>query len=246
MQGNNIHIGTSGWSYKDWREIFYPPKLPAAQYLHYYSQHFGVMEINNSFYHLPAVTSVENWKSTVGPEFLFCPKMSRYVTHIKGLTEPESSLPPFFERMKALAPKLGPFLIQLPPSLEFKQEIVSAFLERLHADYGRYSYALEARHASWMEPSAIDLLRRFNIAWVISDSGKRFIRGAYITSPHIYLRFHGPDGSYATKYTEAAMEAYAVKIRQWVTQGHEVWAFFNNTDKGYALDNARTLINFLE
>jgi uncharacterized protein YecE (DUF72 family) len=245
MRSGNIHIGTSGWSYKDWKASFYPPKLPPAGYLHYYSQHFEVVEINNSFYHLPSISSIETWKKSVEPSFLFCPKVSRFITHIKRLTEPETTLPPFFERMLLLEPQLGPFLIQLPPSLAFDMEVAGKFFEELRARYGSYAFALEARHASWMTEEAIDLLRRMEIAWVIADSGKRFIRGAYITSPHIYIRFHGPDGSYATSYTEAAMKAYAEKISEWVKQGHTVWAFFNNTDHEYALENARTLANLL-
>jgi len=92
-----IHIGTSGWSYKHWKEIFYAAKMKATDYLSFYSQHFNIAEINTSFYHLPKVETVIGWKEKVPEGFIFCPKISRYLTHMKKLRDPEESLIRFFE-----------------------------------------------------------------------------------------------------------------------------------------------------
>src|SRR3954465_13054752 len=92
-----IHIGTSGWSYKHWRERFYPKEVKAKDYLSYYAGEFSVSEINTSFYHLPKPETIQTWVHTVKSRFKFCPKISRYITHMKKLNDPEQSLVSFFD-----------------------------------------------------------------------------------------------------------------------------------------------------
>src|SRR6478609_7365479 len=122
MNDQSIHIGTSGWSYKDWKELFYPKGLKTTEWISYYAITFRITEINSSFYHLPKRQTVEGWVNKVPPDFLFCPKMSRYLTHIKRLKEPEESLERFFEVFEPMKNNMGPVLIQLPPSLKFEYE----------------------------------------------------------------------------------------------------------------------------
>lgn len=236
-----IYIGTSGWSYKDWKGIFYDEKLKSSDYLAFYSKSFNTTEINTSFYHLPLVKTIEGWISKVPGGFKFCPKISRYITHIKRLREPEEPLERFFTIFEPMKKMMGPVLIQLPPSLKFDLNIAKYFFEVLKENYTGYNFALEARHASWFEKESIDLLSKYEIAFVISNSNNLFPYAEFTTAKNVYLRFHGPKELFASLYTKKAMNDYARKFIAWQKQGHDVWAFFNNDWHGYALENANYL-----
>ena len=129
MEGS-IHIGTSGWSYKHWRNLYYPPKLPASQWLPFYAADFDTTEINSSFYKLPSEETVLKWATQVPDNFLFCPKMSRFLTHMKKLTDPEEPLERFFKIFQPLKKMTGPVLLQLPTILKFNYD-TAAQLYRL-------------------------------------------------------------------------------------------------------------------
>lgn len=245
MTAGKIHIGTSGWSYKHWRERFYPATLKPEGYLGYYAHHFQVTEINTSFYHLPKTSTVEQWAGTVNARFKFCPKISRYITHIKKLNDPEVTLPRFFDIFDPVQRHLGPVLLQLPPSLGFHEEKAVTFFEAL-GRYPQYTFALEPRHDSWLSEEAVAILKHYKIAFVIADSGKRWPGGELVTANHIYIRFHGPDGSYAKSYPERVLESYAEKMIAWRKEGHHVWAFFNNDGNAYAIANAERLMELTE
>src|SRR5437763_2225412 len=105
-----IHIGTSGWSYKHWKDIYYPPKLPSAKWLSFYAQHFKTTEINRSFYRLPTTDTISTWMKQVPGDFLFCPKMSRFLTHMKKLNDPEEPLERFFTLFEPMRKMMGPVL----------------------------------------------------------------------------------------------------------------------------------------
>ncbi|QHS60289.1 DUF72 domain-containing protein [Chitinophaga agri] len=241
MATGKIYIGTSGWSYKHWREIFYPPAVKPADYLAYYADRFSATEINNSFYRLPEPSTVETWANTVKPRFYFCPKISRFVTHTKKLNDPEVTLPRFFNVFDPVHKHLGPVLIQLPANLKFHAEKATHFFNILK-QYKGYTFALEPRHETWMEDEAVALLKKYRIAFVIAESGNRWPSGAFVTAKHIYVRFHGPDGSYGTSYDDNVLKKYAKKMVDWREEGHTVWVFFNNDIHGYAIENAATLI----
>ncbi|RXK86448.1 DUF72 domain-containing protein [Filimonas effusa] len=235
-----IHIGTSGWSYKHWRERFYPQGLPANAYLDYYAQYFGTTEINTSFYHLPKPGTVANWMKTVKAKFRFCPKISRYITHVKKLNDPEQTLPRFFDVFKPFKKKLGPVLIQLPPNLAFNEEKTTHFFSILK-QYKGYHFAFEARHESWFTPEALSLLRKFKITFVIADAGKRWPSASELTARHVYIRFHGKTG-YDSLYSTQQINSYAKKMLLWKQEGHIIWAFFNNDGNACAIKNALQLI----
>jgi uncharacterized protein YecE (DUF72 family) len=237
----SIHIGTSGWVYPHWKGLFYPAEVPQRLWLEYYASQFDVTEINGSFYRLPTTTTIEKWRDTVGPDFRFCPKISRYVTHAKKLNDPEETLPRFFDVFQSMAKQAGPVLIQLPAMLGFHEEKAHVFFHYLHTFYKDFRFSLEPRHGSWAEPAAIALMKKYQIGWVIADSGTRFASAELVTAKHIYLRFHGPDGSYATAYSTRTLARYAKKCLEWKAKGHSVWVFFNNDIHGYAVANARTL-----
>jgi uncharacterized protein YecE (DUF72 family) len=237
----HLYIGTSGWVYPHWREVFYPTAVPQRLWLPYYAQFFDATEINASFYRLPSVKAVQNWINDTPEQFMFCPKISRFITHAKKLNDPETCVPRFFDVFDPFDARMGPVLIQLPAALTFHEEKASIFFAFITNRYPNFSFSLEARHASWAQPGAVALLKRFGIGWVIADSGSRFASAELVTAKHIYLRFHGPDGSYASPYAKTMLRVYAEKCIAWRSQGHTVWAFFNNDVHGYAIANAETL-----
>ena len=241
MKKGLVHIGTSGWSYKHWKGIFYPDRLPASEYLSYYAGLFATAEINTSFYRLPTPGTLQHWMGVVPKDFRFCPKISRYITHVKKLNEPETTLPRFFGLFEPFKKNLGPILLQLPATVAYHEEKAQPFFEALHG-YKGYQYALEVRHASWFQPAAIDLLKKYRISLVFAYSGGRWPSEEIVTAQPIYLRFHGPDGSYGTNYTTRALNKYAKKCLAWEAAGHTIWAFFNNDGQGYALRDAQLLI----
>lgn len=234
-----IHIGTSGWSYKHWKDIFYPGNVKPAEYLTFYARHFPVSEINNSFYKLPSKETVEKWVDAVPEGFLFCPKMSRYLSHLKKLHDPQEPLQRFFNIFAPFKKHLGPILIQLPANSRFHSEVAEAFYEETD-QYGGFRFALEVRHPSWFSEESIRLMKKHGISLVFSQADQ-FPYHEEITAKDIYLRFHGPTSLYSSPYSDDILEDYAEKFASWAEEGHEVWAFFNNDVGGHALDNAKKL-----
>ncbi|MDB5198027.1 MAG: hypothetical protein JWP88_2398 [Flaviaesturariibacter sp.] len=245
MQKRKLHIGTSGWSYKHWKDLFYPPKLRQADWFNYYASQFDTSEINTSFYHLPKYETVEGWAAKAPKGFTFCPKLSRYITHMKKLHEAEEPLERFFSVFQPLQTLMGPVLVQLPSMVRFKYAVAERFYEWLKP-YQKTDFVLEIRHDSWLEEPSLTLMAKYGIGLVISQSNGLFPYSEMITAPNIYIRFHGPKELYASRYSDEMLEAYAVKIRNWMSAGHAVWAYFNNDIHGYAFDDARRLKALLE
>jgi uncharacterized protein YecE (DUF72 family) len=236
-----LYIGTSGWSYDHWKGVFYPDNINQAQYLEYYLERFGCVELNSSFYHIPRKTTVEGWLRRTPESFRFCAKLSRFITHRKRLADCGEALERFFDVFEGMKPRLGPVLIQLPPGLSCDQSLISGFLDLLSTKYNHYRFAIEIRHGSWITDRFFELLRQHGIAFVIADSGGRFPYHEAVTSGSVYLRFHGPGKLYASEYGEPDLLRYAEKIMNWLTTGHEVWVFFNNDFNGFAVKNALRL-----
>ncbi|HEU0065496.1 MAG TPA: DUF72 domain-containing protein [Flavisolibacter sp.] len=243
---SKIHIGTSGWSYKHWKGVFYPPKLKATSWLPYYTDYFKTTEINTSFYHLPKITTIEKWMGDVPVGFRFSVKMSRYLTHMKKLRDPEESLERFFEIFDPMKKVMGPVLIQLPPSLKFNYEVAGHLYQLLYKKYKSYRFVMEVRHPEWLKIESLELMKKYNIGFVISQSGVNFPYAEMITAKDIYIRFHGPAELYASSYTDNMLKKFLKLFVKWVNEGHEIWAYFNNDIHGYAIENARRLNELAE
>jgi uncharacterized protein YecE (DUF72 family) len=233
-----LYIGTSGWSYKHWQDIFYPNEIRPEKYLEFYTSRFECVELNSSFYNLPRVTTVSGWMRRTPGNFRFCPKISRLITHHLRLTNIVEPLRRFFDVFAAMREKMGPVLIQLPPGLTYDRAMILGFLGLLTRQYIDYRYAVEIRHRSWMNEEFVGLLSDYNISLVIADSGTRYPYTETITTDFVYLRFHGRNQLYASDYSEEVLKTYADKIAAWLRDGKEVWAFFNNDYHGYAVKNA--------
>ncbi|MCK7558688.1 DUF72 domain-containing protein [Chitinophaga sedimenti] len=239
------HIGTSGWSYKHWKEIYYPATVKSADWLSFFAKDFDCIEINNSFYRLPKPETVQQWVTTVPDGFIFCPKMNRFLSHMKKLHDPEQPLQRFFDVFDPVRKHLGPILIQLPANATFNPEVTAHFYALLHNTYRQYQFSMEVRHESWYTEESLSLMRKYDIGLVIADSGGLFPSDEVLTAKHVYLRFHGPGKLYASAYHPNTLRAYAKKCRRWLNGGHQVWAFFNNDINGYALKDAQMLRRYL-
>ena len=240
-----IHIGTSGFSYKHWKGLFYPEDLKTIEWLLFYSERFKITEINASFYHLPLKKTVEGWEKKTPKDFMFCPKMSRYLTHMKKLNDPEESFEKFFDVFAPLKKKIGPVLIQLPPSLRFNFEKAEHLYKLCKKQYHYYNFAMEIRHETWMSEESIALMKQYNIAFVISQSGTKFPYAELVTADNVYVRFHGPAQLYASQYSDEQLLHFGTLFKQWNNEGRSIWAFFNNDVFGYAFQDAKRLENMI-
>ncbi|MEN6455525.1 MAG: DUF72 domain-containing protein [Prolixibacteraceae bacterium] len=242
MENSKLFIGTSGWSYTHWADIFYPPGIKPIQYLEYYLTRFNCVEINSSFYHLPRRTTVESWMKRTPESFWFCPKLSRFITHQKRLKDIDEPLEFFFNVFEAMKVRTGPVLIQLPPGMKYDEVRIRDVLDLFRKKYSNYRFAFEVRHQSWISDSFFNLLREYQAALVFADSGNRFLPfHEEITTDMVYLRFHGPGDLYASEYSEYDLALYAEKIHRWLDRDLQVWAFFNNDCNGYSVRNAELL-----
>lgn len=269
---SKIFIGTSGWAYSDWTEIFYPENLPSKDKLKYFSQHFKTAEINYSFYHLPRPSTYQNWYNQVPKDFIFSIKASRFITHVKRLKNAHQAWKAFLENALNLKEKLGPILFQFPPSFKATEENIKRLEEFLGAQWSssrkaapiahlitmhphnaplrtllqrRYSsflrLAFEFRHPTWCDKKVYQLLRKYSAAWVIADS-PRYPKAEVVTADFVYIRMHGSQILFGSKYNNKELKDLAQKIKKWLKQKLDVYVYFNNDFHGYAVENARQLI----
>ncbi|MCS6816721.1 MAG: DUF72 domain-containing protein [Blastocatellia bacterium] len=242
---SRLAIGTSGWNYAHWKSRFYPETLPTARWLEFYSRHFRTVEVNATFYRTPRPTTVRKWIEATPDDFVFSVKMNRRITHRRRLSDAEEALETFLAMLSEFGEKLGTVLIQLPPSVRFDREGVERFFKTLRHKSPRIRYALEPRHRTWLQEEAYALLRYYEIAFCQADSGGRYPTAEVVTAPFVYLRFHGPGALYASAYTDEQLRAVAEKICAWRDRDLDVYAYFNNDFDGYAIENARKLIEFV-
>jgi uncharacterized protein YecE (DUF72 family) len=229
-----VRIGTSGWTYRHWKEVFYPSRLPQKQWLEFYTTHFDTVEVNASFYHLPVVKTFTNWRERVPEGFCFTVKAPRQITHWQRLIRPESQLSMFFERVEQLGEKVGPLLFQYPPRWPVNPELLKGFLTLLPAGY---RYVFEFRDASWLKSIVYDILHQHNVA--LCRSSSPFFPDADVeTADFSYLRMHG---GASWNYTDKELTMWAEKIRDWRSRGRDCYVYFNNDAYGYAVKNARTI-----
>lgn len=232
-----ILIGTSGWHYPHWKGPFYPEDMPSGDFLGFYRDRLHTVEINNSFYQLPEKSTLEGWRRAAGRGFVFAVKAGRYITHMKKLKEPEKSSSAFFRRVMVLKEKLGPVLFQLPPRWKCNVDRLAELLQVLPAGN---RYAFEFRDHSWFNEQVYELLRRKNAAFCLYD-----LEGALspkeITADFIYVRLHGPGKKYHGEYPVATLAGWAGAFSTWRNRGKDIYCYFNNDQKGYAVRNAMML-----
>jgi uncharacterized protein YecE (DUF72 family) len=228
-----IRVGTSGWSYKEWKGLFYPADLPTDQMLRYYATRLATVEINNSFYRIPKEKVLLDWAAEVPPGFRFVLKASRRITHINRLAEADDSLGYFLRTANVLGERLGPTLFQCPPSLRLDLTRLTDFLGRVPRTW---KAAMEFRHASWFTDAVYDALRAHDVALVAVDEDESDGPGAPLvaTASWGYLRLR------RAAYDEAQLGGWVERIRS--QPWREAYAFLkHDEEKGTGPDAATAL-----
>jgi uncharacterized protein YecE (DUF72 family) len=215
-----IRAGTSGWSYKEWKGHFYPEKLAAKNMLRYYAERFPTVEVNNTFYRLPNLTTLEGWAGEVPDDFEFVLKASKRITHDKRLKDVGDSVDYLLRTAATLGSKLGPFLVQLPPNMKKDLPRLRDFLPLL----GRARAAFEFRHASWFDDEVYAALRECNASWCVADTGAEGDPPFVSTADWGYLRMR------RVEYEENDLQSWADRVRgqSW----GEAYVFFKHEDAG--------------
>jgi uncharacterized protein YecE (DUF72 family) len=238
-------VGTSGYVYGHWRRIFYPRDVPPAAWLAFYARHFGTVELNRPFYRLPETRTFRHWSGQVPSGFVFAVKASRYLTHLKRLREPGPPLSRLLRRAAALGPKLGPLLFQLPGNFHADAGRLDAFLRALARQrrVPALRAVLEVRHASWLAPEILDRLRAAGVALCLADWRSCPVPGP-LTADFVYIRRHGAPRR-GGGYTDAMLRADALAVEAWLRAGRDVYVYFNNDGGGWAVRNARRLLELV-
>lgn len=216
-----LFVGTSGYSYKEWKGSFYPEKIPARDMLSYYAGRLSTVEINATFYRMPQTSMLENWKEQVPPEFRFSLKAPQRITHFKRLKETEEETKYFLDTAAVLADQLGVVLFQLPPNLKKDLPRLEEFLRQLPATTPA---AFEFRHPTWFDDDVLDLLRRTNRPLVVSDTDDMPTTHIDKTADWGYLRLR------RVNYSEENLKEWAARIgnQSW----KETFVFFKHEDEG--------------
>ncbi|AFZ22908.1 hypothetical protein Cylst_0575 [Cylindrospermum stagnale PCC 7417] len=237
-----LQIGTSGWIYRHWMEIFYPAVLPNNQKLSFYAQHFSTVEINFSFYRLPEQSVFTSWRSQTPGNFIFAVKGSRYLTHMKKLKDPIEPLSRLMERASGLQEKLGPILFQLPHTWQINIQRLELFLELLPT-YPQQKFTFEFRHSSWLTPQVYKLLERAGVALCLPVK-PTIPLDIYLTADWTYIRMHS--GQWGTGYSDEELAIWAEHILSFLAQNIDVYIHFNNDPEGHAIRDAQRLYALLD
>jgi uncharacterized protein YecE (DUF72 family) len=251
-----VYVGTSGWQYRDWRGLLYPPGLGQGRWLEQYARHFGTVEINGSFYRLPARETFAGWRDHTPDGFVMAVKASRYLTHVRRLRDPAEPVERLVRAAAALGGRLGPVLLQLPPNLPADpgalDDCLAAFagfrlapggeLVRARqpgAQAGRQiRVAVECRHESWWTGETERVLARRGAALCWADRLGRPVTPLWRTAGWGYLRFHEGAAQPWPRYGEQALGSWVERITaHWPDQA-DVLVYFNNDPGGAALYDA--------
>ncbi|HEU0051467.1 MAG TPA: DUF72 domain-containing protein [Patescibacteria group bacterium] len=244
------YIGTSGWQYKHWNKRFFPEDLPRIKQLWYLSRKFDTVELNTTFYHFARSDTFLKWANEVPSRFVFSVKMNRLFTHFKRLkldVKTKRDLHVFLGQTALLGNKLGPVLIQLPPSFKADIGLLAAFIKQLTIEAKKlrvaFKFAIEFRHETWFTSAVYTLLKKEKIALVITNSPHwPFV--IMKTAPFVYIRFHGRSELFASNYTNKELREWAEKLR--ALKSRTIYAYFNNDANAYAAENAMYLQKLFE
>jgi uncharacterized protein YecE (DUF72 family) len=228
-------VGTSGWQYRHWRETFYPRGLAQNKWLEFYAERFATVESNAAFYRLPLAATFAAWAERTPADFVMAVKASRYLTHIKRLADPQESVNLLVERARELGPKLGPILVQLPPSMRVDIDRLRATLDAFPSDW---RVAVEFRHKSWWTDETRRVLADFGAALCLAD---RFgpISPIWRTTDWTYLRFHVGRAKPLPCYGRQALATWVDRLTDQWSADEDVYVYFNNDPRACALRDAR-------
>ena len=236
-------VGTSGWQYRDWRGLLYPPGLPQRSWLARFAEEFATVEVNNAFYRLPEREIFERWRSIVPEGFVVGVKASRYLTHIKRLQEPAEPVARLLDRAAGLGGRLGPVLVQLPPDLRAEparlDACLSAFAAAAPPGTEPVRVAVEPRHPSWWTEEVRALLEAHGAALCWADRLGRPVTPLWRTADWGYLRLHEGRAQPRPRYGRAALASWVRRAAAAWSDQADVFVYFNNDPGGAAVHDAR-------
>jgi uncharacterized protein YecE (DUF72 family) len=235
-------IGTSGWSYKGWRESFLE-RVPQSEWLSYCAERFTGIEINGTFYRLQSPETFRKWRDETPKEFRFAMKGHRYVTHNKKLGDVDDSIALLKERAEPMGEKLAVVLWQLPANFGKKMDKLERFLAGLES-WPEVRHAIELRDRSWFDDEVAGYLSRYRVAVCQSDAPD-FPMWERVTTDLVYVRLHGHTRKYASKYSGRLLDEWARKTGRWLEEGRDVHVYFDNDAEGHAPWDALRLMERL-
>jgi len=229
-----LRVGTSGYSYKQWKGSFYPEKLPEREMLAFYGKQFSTVEINHSFYRMPSESILLNWAKSVPEGFQFALKANQQITHIRRLRNCEETLKRFLEVASVLqdGDHLGPILVQLPPNFKFDKPILEEFLALRPP---AFQFAFEVRHPSWYTEETYAILRRLGTALCLAETEKD-TPPEVLTADFTYVRLR------REVYTPKQLKEWRTRFGTWLAQGVDVYVYCKHEDEGKAPAYARQLL----
>ena len=227
-------MGTSGYSYKEWKGTFYPEKLPDNEMLNFYAKEFSTVEINHSFYRMPVESMVQKWAQQVPAGFRFAMKANQQITHIMRLRGVESTLKRFLEVASVLqeGDHLGPILAQLPPTFKFDRPLLEEFLALRPT---AFRFAFEVRHASWYTEETYETLRKFNTSLCLAETDESAPPDVQ-TADFVYLRLRKEN------YAAAELQAWRRRFDEWTARGLDVYVYIKHEDAGKGPAYARIVL----
>jgi uncharacterized protein YecE (DUF72 family) len=231
-------VGTSGWQYRDWRSRFYPDGVPQKAWLEYYVTRFPTVELNNAFYRLPEKSTFEQWRARTPAGFVMTVKASRYLTHIKRLKEPEEPVARLMDRAAGLGDRLGPVLIQLPPTLRADADALDACLRCFPSGV---RLAVEPRHESWWTDDVRAVLEKHGAALSWADRLGRPVTPRWRTTNWGYLRLHEGRANPRPRYGRQALSTWAERLASTFKASEDVFVYLNNDPGGAAIIDADTI-----
>jgi uncharacterized protein YecE (DUF72 family) len=218
-----VRAGTSGWSYPEWKGHFYPEKVATKDMLRFYGEHFSTVEVNNTFHRMPRPDVLEGWAAAVPEDFVFVLKASQSITHFRRLKNAGDSVAYLLSHSDVLGPKLGPYLVQLPPHLRKDAALLKDFLALFPP--GKRC-AVEFRHRSWFDDETFAILREKNMALCVADTGEETDAPFTATADWGYLRLR------RVEYDDDATASWKEKVsgQNW----NEAFVFFKHEEAGAA------------
>ena len=228
-----LHVGTSGFAYKEWKPGFYPADLPAKDFLRYYATRFTSVEINNTFYRAPTDEVVGKWAEQTPETFAFTLKAPQRITHIKRLREVEEPLTSFLRTARTLDDRLGVVLFQCPPNLKRDDALLADFLALLPG--APFRFALEFRNPTWEDPAVFDAMAANRVAWCVADTDEKPAVMRRTADDFAYLRLRGLD------YTDEDLARWAKEVAGVLGDGGDAFVYFKHEDDPSAIRYARRI-----
>ena len=242
-----IYIGTSGWSYEDWVEKFYPEGIEKSEWLKYLTEHFNSVELNMSFYRYPFKNMLKGWRKRMPDDFQMTMKANRRITHYNKFKNIGAALEKFYSLFDLIYENKGCILFQAPPSFKKNEQNKARIENFCNLTNKKYKNVIEFRNPEWWDDEIFNLLEEHKVGFC-TVSGLEMPSRVVVTGEIAYFRFHGPAEPYSSLYSAEEMQTWAEKIRQVRSKYdvNDIYCYFNNDTNAYAITNARQLQDYLD